>query len=409
MKNGKIKIPELLVVLVLLLNTNFLYLVENISDDIKLIVVLLFIIYCYLITANVEKKQSNLLGKIILFIPILIIASAIASYNSYGQDIWLGIRPQRTQLIWWFSYYGIYRLIIYNKITKKNIEKIIYYVGILEILTYSVFWILKGNIPFIHIPYDYRYSNIRLRADTMIILIWFIIATNKVLIGEKTKKNIIYVLIILIFEVCCVQTRLIMVAMSISMLLIFILWKKSIAIKICCIPVFIIACLAFLQTNMGKDLWRNLILNDTDANVEVRESGKEFYLEELKKSPIIGRGYVNTQYEVANQKAGINDGYYVVDNGIIGYLWYYGILGGIWILCVFIKILKLSIHNYTNRKEYTGIILCVMILILLPNIVCWWWNESFIFGMMMLISCMEKDNLERKREENEKYKYYRSI
>lgn len=398
MKNVKIKIPELLVILVLLINTNFLYLVENISDDIKLLVVLIFLIYSYLITAKVENKQKSLLGKILLFLPILIITSAIAAYNSYGQSIWLGIRPQRTQLIWWFSYYGIYRLVIYDKIAKKNMEKIIYFVGILEILTYSMFWIFRGNISFIHIPYDYRYSAIRLRADTMIILIWFIIATNKVLIGEKPKKNILCIVIILIFEVCCVQTRLIMVSIALSLVLIFVLWKKSIAIKICCVPVFIIACVAFLQTDMGKDIWQNIVFDNTDVNVETRENAKEFYLDELKKSPIIGRGYVNTQYEVANQKAGINNGYYVVDNGIIGYLWYYGFIGGIWILCVFIKILKLSIHNYLHKKEYTGIILCMMVLILLPNIVCWWWNESFIFGMMMLISCIEKDEIERKSE-----------
>jgi hypothetical protein len=49
-----------------------------------------------------------------------------------------------------------------------------------------------------------------------------------------------------------------------------------------------------------------------------------------------------------------------------------------------------------------------MILILSPNIICWWWNESFIFGMMILIACIEK-NIKNKELINEEYKYNWSI
>ena len=392
MKDIKIRIPELLIIIIFLLNTNFLYLVNEINSDLILIFVILFIIYCFMITAKEDKKKKSLLGSTIIFLPILIITGSIAAKNSYSQSIWLGIRPQREVLVWWFSYFGIYRLITYDKLKLKNAEKIIYAIGLIELIEYSFFWLAKGNIAFIHIPYDYRYSNIRIRADTMAIIILFMIAMNNVLMKKEVKKNVILLLAILVFEICCAQTRLIIVSMGLSVLILFVLWKKSIAIKLFIIPIIIIGIIATLQTTIGQDIVESLIGEKDDTNLEIRDMGKEFYMQELAKSPIIGRGVVNTTFENSVILAHINEGIYVNDNGIIGFLWMYGLVGGIWISIIFGKIIFLSIKVYKNNKNYIGIIFCAMVSIMAINIICWWWNDSFIFTMFMIIASMEKIN-----------------
>ena len=228
MKELKVNISLLFITVILLLNCNVFYLIENVNSDCILIVVILFVIHSFIITIKCKKQHKSYFTPNILFIVILVITSAIAANRSYNQSVWLGIRPQRMQLIWFFSYFALARLMSCNKLKFSKVEKIIYIIGILELFVFSAFWISKGKLSnIIHMPYDYRYSAIRLRGDVLVIIFLFILALNNYLQGKDKKKNLVILIVIYLFELFCVQTRLVIIALSIALITIFILWKKS--------------------------------------------------------------------------------------------------------------------------------------------------------------------------------------
>ena len=396
MKNFKLDITSFFITLILLLNWYFFYIIKNINENIVLLILIIFIIYNFIITKKNKYKIDKKIGKYIIFVIPICILSAFAAFKSYNQDIWLGIRPQRVQIIWWLTYYAIYRLIMNDKIKYSDFEKIIYRIAGLQIIIYFVFWLSNGHISFLNIPFDYRYGSIRLRADTMVILVLFIIVLNKILKKEKVGSNIFVLISIYIFEIICIKTRLIIIAMSLTLILLFIIWKKNIIIKIFFIPIILLGTYAFLQTNIGHDIIDS-ITGKTETTLSIREDAKEFYINELNKSPIIGRGYINTQYNKAVNLGEIDKGYYVVDNGIIGYIWYYGIIGLAFILIIYLNVIKMSIKLYKHKKDYLGICFCIMNLILSPNIICWWWNTTFIFLMWFIINYMRKELIENEK------------
>ena len=389
MRNLKINIPLFFIVLIILINNNFFYIFREINEIVNLSIVILFIIYSYFITIKDKDKKKNPYILNILTIILLIITSSFAAKNSYNQPILLGIRPQRAQLVYYFSYFAIFRLIMHNKIDMQKLKKSLYIIGILEIIIYGLFWISNGRLTFIHMPFDYRYNSIRLRGNSLILIFLFILSLNDYLNNKNKLKNFIMLLSIFTFELFCNQTRLLILAYSISLLIIFILWKKNLMIKMCFIPIIAVAIFMFSQTNMGKDLINSIIFDKTDSSYDIREVGKEFYLEDYKKSKIIGRGFINTQWSESVSLSKMNKNIYAVDNGIIAFLWIYGYIGIIWLIFLLGRMISTSLNLYKKQKNYIGLIFILMNIVLSPNIIWWWWSKTYMFMSMLMLVLIE--------------------
>lgn len=394
MKNYKIDVISMFVITILLLNCNFIYILKNINKDIVLIFVVIFILYSFIITFKnkntIDYKTifKSKLGKLILCVIPIVFISAYTASKHYGQDIILGIRPQRQQLIWWLSYFAFYRLMKYDKLSYEKGEKIIFGLGICQIIVYFIFWLTNGKLWGFNIPYDYRYGNIRIRADTMTILIMYLMALNNILKNRKQKFNIVILLSVYIFECLCVKTRLIFLSMTLILIILFILWKKRLIVKILFIPIIAICIYTSMKSTIGKDIIKNLN-GSTDSSYSIRDEAKEFYVGELKKNLLFGCGYINELDDNAVKLGKVNQGFYVNDNGFVGFLWYYGVTGGLWIIIIAFKILIISFKLYKYKKEYIGICFILFNIIIAPNIICWWWNTTFIFLMWIIIAYIE--------------------
>ena len=137
MKKLKINIPMFFIVLILLLNNKFFYLIKGVNENITLVIVIMFILYSLIITTNEKKRKKSRYWFNVASIVILIITSSYAALKSYNQPFLLGVRPQRMQLVYYFTYFAFYRLISYNKVELKSIKKSIYVIGILEIVIFG--------------------------------------------------------------------------------------------------------------------------------------------------------------------------------------------------------------------------------------------------------------------------------
>lgn len=336
-----------LLYIIVIINISFFSLIE-LSDDIILICNLLFIVYIELKYYKKETHSSNRFKYIILFSVVLIITSAYQSLKLYNQSFWLGIRPQRHFFVALLMYFPLNKLLGLNKISKDDIIKMIYRIALIQLIVQIAYYISGGSLSFIKLNHDYRYGEIRLRADSCLINLFFVITVTNFLKGKNRVKNFIYTVINLVYVMFMLKTRLLMLSYFGVLVVAFIIWKRDVALKI----LFSFIVVGIIPAILNTEIFQNTIEDIFEDNPDdIRAIGKAYYREQLKESPILGRGYINTDWEPAYNGAGMNRKIYLNDNGLIGFTFVFGILGLIWFLIWYILLIKNRISSNEKRKR----------------------------------------------------------
>ena len=325
-----------LLYIIVIINISFFSLME-LSNDIILICNLLFIAYIELKYYKKEIASKNRFKYIILFSIVLIITSAYQSLELYNQSFWLGIRPQRHFFVALLMYFPINKLLSLNKISKEDIIKMIYSLALIQLIVQIAYYISGGSLSFIKLSYDYRYDGIRLRADSCLINLFFIITVTNFLKGKNRINNLIYSIINLVYVMFMLKTRLLMLSYFGVLLVAFIIWKRDVALKVITLFVLVGMIPVILNTEIFQNTIETILEDDPD---DIRAIGKEYYREQLKESPIMGRGYINADWKPAYNAAGMNRKIYLNDNGLMGFTFVFGILGLIWFLVWYILLVK---------------------------------------------------------------------
>ena len=378
-----IRYELLFIYIIFLLNNNVFGLLQ-ISEDIVLVIVFIYILY---ISIKYRKiKQKYMFKKEILFVTCLIIISSIVSYKLYGQSIILGLRAQRKFFIAPLMYFPISKLLREGIITKDDVERIFYRIGISEIIIYSLYYISGGNIGFLNINFDYRYGDIRLRVNSFYIEMLFLIVVNNILNGKNRKGNLLIGIIDFIFIAFILKTRLLVVGiLGIAIVGIFFVRKQWI-LKI--VSVLAIICMIPIALNLTiiKDIITTLLEDDPN---DIRKLGKEYYIEQLQKTPILGRGYINTQSEEAFRGAGMDKQYYLNDNGIYGFAFMYGLIGMIWVFDIVIRCLKYGINIYKRYNDYLIFLYICYNIIVCMNMASWYWSVNGWFTLIYMFAIID--------------------
>lgn len=375
---------ELLFIYIIFLLNNNIFGLLNISDDIVLVIVFVFILFITIKYKNL--KQRYMFKKEVLFITCLIIISSIVSYKLYGQGIMLGLRAQRKFFIVPLMYFPISKLLGSGIITRNDIEKIFYRIGISEIIIYTLYYLSGGNIGFLNINFDYRYGDIRLRVNSITIEILFLIVVNNILKGKNRKVNLLIGIIDFIFVAFILKTRLLVVGiLGVAVVGVFFA-RKQWVLKI--VSVLAIICMIPIALNLTiiKDIITTLIEDDPN---DIRKLGKEYYIEQLQKTPILGRGYINTQSEEAFRGAGMDKKYYLNDNGIYGFAFMYGLIGMIWIIDIVIRCLKYGINIYKKYNDYLIFLYICYNLIVCMNMASWYWSVNGWFTLIYMFAIID--------------------
>ena len=298
----------------------------------------------------------------------------------------------------YFMYFPLSKLFKIGKITKEQIEKMIYIIGTIQLILFTIFFISSGKLSFLKYEYDYRYGSIRLREKCCIINLLFVLTINNYINSREKNKNLILIIFNILVCALIIKTRL-LIASYIGVLIIsLILWKKNLRKKIFFVIATLLIVPIIVNSTIIKDTIDTIFENDED---DIRKIGKAYYIEQLKYSPFTGRGYINTQCEKAVIAAGINENIYLVDNGIYAVAFEYGMVGILWFLILWLKMLNNSIKKYNNENNYIGLAYLIYLTILLPNITWWSWTNDGMIAVVIILSTVLEEKIEKDSENEE--------
>ncbi|MFS0603737.1 hypothetical protein [Peribacillus frigoritolerans] len=218
---------------------------------------------------------------------------------------------------------------------------------------------------FLKVLYNYRYGTIRLYCDTAYMTLLVTFATVKFMNKEKILKNAFFIIAILAFIFIVNKGRSSSIILLLTVALIIFLSKSKLIYKI---SVMTIACFVglyvFLQTETIQEFIAIIFQNADDFTYNVRLQSQQYYMSKLSSTSgawVFGFGYPNTTIPNSMAATGAYLGYLLADNGIYGFLFCYGLLGGIWYLYSLSVQIKSSAHLFFKKNRDSAMIVTVVI------------------------------------------------
>lgn len=318
---------------------------------------------------------------------VLSIVSTFSAYMLFDQSLLRGLFAQRVQLFWFVSYFFIRRLLQLRKMNVESLIKILYVMALIELSICTVQYLVGDNMFFLAVKSELRNYVRRYYFNVSFLIPISLFALYQLLHNRKNRilNGIIVVWTALLIAVFS-QYRSVTVYYAIGCLIIVLFWNRSIFKRILLLTLAaIVAYLVLKDTSMFKMLLQALrggIFND--ANMLVRNTAREHYFSELGKTAITiitGRGYPSVSNYGAFSAAGFYNYMYFTDNGIFGFLYCYGLLGLVWYMFFWIKMIRDSwqIRRYTS--VYFAYLLYYVVGFI--NDFSWFWSANFIFIVMI--------------------------
>lgn len=380
-------------ILTLLLSENFLSLIGSGQTimGIPIIDSVLIIAVIWIIAVTLHYKDTKRVKYrfkwIMVFAIILVLFSSIQSYRLYGQDIFLGIRPQRYFLVWALSYFPIRKLMANDILSYEKIEHLIYKIGIAEICLYLAQFFLRNTVTFLAVKKNDVYSSTRYYISTILICLLIFICLDKIFKKEKIVFNSVVIAAALVVILMVGKMRLNFISVAGAIVIGIALWRKGGSAKM----LFLIMGVVFAALICNTEVIQSILpaINRTGQidTLAIRDVGREFYLKTFYEHPVLGAGYINTQWRPAYVAARAGEGISWVDNGVFGILFFYGGIGLLWVLSIFRKIYKYA-YRLLKNGVYLFFVMPLYWLIGCINEAHWYWSN---FLILVIFVCLMED------------------
>ncbi|OKZ64326.1 MAG: hypothetical protein BHV88_20140 [Clostridiales bacterium 41_12_two_minus] len=388
----KIRKSYTLLAFAIFISENCFYLFEDdIYKDIGLVIVLAWSLWTMIKFKN-KKNPPFRFGMCILFTLVLMLTSSLQSRLLYNQSILLGIRPQRYWITWAMTYFPIRKLMYLDYITFDDLKGLLYKIGILELILYTGQYLLAENIVFLHVHSYSTYSTSRFYFSNILLCLVLFMRLNDIFNKQNVKRNMFFIAWIILDIIQIGKMRMTFIAVSTAILLGIIMWRRGGNYKI--LSVFVIAIGVGLVS--GSEVVQSILpaLNGTGRSdtLEIREIGRNFYLDVIKNHPILGGGYINTQWRPAYIASRQSEGITWVDNGIFGFMYFYGGIGLAWAMVLFGKTLSLGRRVKNNMNEYVYLLTPIYWLVAMVSEAHWYFISFMVF---VLLICLMEDRLDK--------------
>lgn len=383
----KIKKAYILPFLLIVTSEKFLYLTNsNLIENVSLLVIMAWCGYVMLNYRNFPRTSYRF-GYLMAFPVILMLTSSLQSYLLYGQSMWLGIRPQRYWIIFALCYFPLSKLWRLGKITTHGMEKLIYMVGTMELILYSVQYILGDRFNFLSVHTYSTYSSKRYYFSNILLCLILFVSMNEIFNRRKVLKNSVYILWILFVILQVEKMRMTTIAVSTALIVGIFIWRRGGNIKMGFIVCVIIAGFIAANSEVIQSIIPALIGTGRNDTLQIREVGRTFYLSVLIQHPLLGGGYINTQHAVSLVSSRYNEGIYWVDNGIFGFSYLNGGLGLAWVIALIAKIIR---NGQFLRKRINNYVFVVMPIYWIVAMIseAHWYFSSFL--VVVLLVCFEE-------------------
>lgn len=371
--------------IILILMCHIFYLV-NIPDGLWLLLYLILAGIVYLKYFKVKVKSARYSAIIILGIFMIIISSIRAKYNS-GQPFLYGLDQQKIFAIILMSYFALQKLFYKSKINVELFEKIIIGMGVFECMVYILQHYAYPKIIFLNCMINIR-NGARIYADSVVIELMIMICFSRILKNNKGNiKNIACVVLGIFYEFVVAQGRLECMALIFVLAVSFLIYRGWSGKKLIIGSIIVVIGIWIYNSGLIEAFMT------TEYNtMEIRDVARNLYYARLLKNPlnlILGYGYLGAGYSDIVGFAGTQKMLYVVDSGIFGFVYSYGIIGIIFVLGIIVKSIKLSFKVYKNENEIYPLMFMIMNIILAYNIVFWWWKSEWTLVMVFLMCFLE--------------------
>lgn len=333
----------------ILLNEEFFYLIDfsnygTISTDIIYIFIILLILFMF----NSIKRYNYKFKEFIIMFFFMLIISILITHFKFGQPIYLALLCYRYNLFF-LAYFPI--CIIINHCNIAKLKDFLIKLSVLLCILFFIQVMFNNKIVIFHLDISERFDRARTFTGVSIILIGILLNFVNILY-KKNIKYIIFFLVQIFYILYIVQTRSITICLFMTLIiaLLISITKISLSKKIKIIGVILIGSLLLLPYIIP--LYQSSIddITNNSGNYHVRAIENEFYLNKLEESPIFGIGWYNTKYSGFYNIIGTDQGMYLSDIGIYGYLFEYGYVGLFIYIYLFLKMLILSIKIYRIDK-----------------------------------------------------------
>ena len=363
----------------------------------------LLIIFCtickYSDTFRLKKTILNIfpIGAL-----VITCTSAVAANIITGQGIIEGIIAQRDWLSWMLMYYPISIWLRKGKLDGKKILTTLCVAAIVYLSLCMVQYLIAGKVIFLHTDANERYGSVRLRFSSLLplILSGFMLDNIVLDLNRKSKKYSFVILIAtFVFITVVTKGRMRTLAFCAGIVICLLLRRTSITKKFISILCVILLVVFLASTQIGKDTLDIFFGSGTGTGADtlsIRTVERLYYFKHLTQSPfsfLFGCGYPASTYYIAQYMSTPTIGtwtYYTTDVGILGSMYYYGILGCSWFVIIYLYTLKkgIIIYKHTGKTGFAqGIIVdligCTTLVplifnssILMPLLVAWVESEE---------------------------------
>lgn len=287
---------------------------------------------------------------------LLVVTSSIQASRLYaGQSVIDGISTQKVFIAGILFFYIIDKYVKCNYISLDEIIGVILFCAVVHMGLYFVQYLLGPNHMMLSCYYttpgmDSSVNRIRLYGSTSYIGFAYTVILSKLANEEKKMRSYLFIALAILFAVLINQGRSFIVQYIVLFALSMVLYKGNFTKRAVALSVFVVVIAVFLNStyfNTLIDTIQNTTIN-TYSTLGVRYRSQEFYLNFLESHPILGGGYPDPSNTSAQALAGISSGYLVVDNGIYGLIFRYGILGLLWYFGCIITMLVKGIRIFKN-------------------------------------------------------------
>lgn len=333
-------------------------------------------------------------GFFFLFPIVMAVLAAYTANANYDQPILMGLRPQRTWIVTMLMYFPINRLIKSGRYNANQLLNTIDVCNILLFFIVLVQYIIGDRFIFLHLHNNIRYGTVRLYVQSIFLLVSFM---RYFAIGLQTTfwrfKTLFFIFIPAFIIIVVSKSRMAIVAF-VGAIAIVILRQRFSAKKLGIMSVVVVLICVFMTTTAGEDL---LVLISGGTSVSdntgtIREMGRELYLANVMssaKNMILGCGYPSNLWGKTTSAIGYDKGYLIVDNGVIGQFFVYGLIYLLWMIGMYIRFFKKAFkirNDFLIGFFLTGIL---GIYSLVPH--C---NLSYIAFPIMAVLCENSETLE---------------
>lgn len=397
---------EKLIILILLVETKFIYLIPvpsfiskiNNAHQ-KIIVVMIIITIVLLLSTKLLNQRYMIFTPVVLIFIGIYIIEIMLSYTNYDQGVLNAFIASNYYLIpiSYFIYSYYFRRD--NGLEKfKNI--FINFTIVLSILFLIQYILINFNIKFLQIDFEQvRFGDLRIyESGNHFIKLGLIFASSNILSSRYNKKDIITVALCTFNMIFIAKGRMAMIVIFISLLSMIMYKNKNDIVKfISTMVILIIIGILALQTDIAKTYIEASKV--VDASYTNRTKTIDMYIEQISKNPIWGMGFIRDMEDSESTKllTGPMGTYTRTDVGIIGFTNCFGLVGFIWYIgFIFSSIFYIiKIKKIVNKEENLDLIgILVMIIVSSISLIVTDASRIFLVPIFMAnIDCLYYKNI----------------